>query len=189
MDYTLVNGELFHYGIKGQRWGIRRWQNEDGSLTPDGRKRYSGTYGPTDRGARHLQRDLNKFDKQQAYVIGDYEAYKQKANKYANKALNKMGKYGQEDKRAQKVSQKATKYLKKMLDSHSHLEEMEKKTWQMMANAHTLGYDVSSTKIARDAHKGMTYFDELMRYGNLNGVVIGNQFKVRRGTGRLSIGQ
>ena len=31
--------ELYHFGIKGQRWGIRRYQNKDGSLTPEGRKR------------------------------------------------------------------------------------------------------------------------------------------------------
>jgi len=31
---------LVHHGIKGQRWGIRRYQNEDGSLTPAGRKKY-----------------------------------------------------------------------------------------------------------------------------------------------------
>lgn len=31
---------LMHYGIKNQKWGIRRFQNEDGSLTPAGRKRY-----------------------------------------------------------------------------------------------------------------------------------------------------
>ena len=32
--------ELRHHGIKGMRWGIRRYQNKDGSLTPAGRKRY-----------------------------------------------------------------------------------------------------------------------------------------------------
>lgn len=31
--------ELTHHGIKGQRWGFRRFQNKDGSLTPAGRKR------------------------------------------------------------------------------------------------------------------------------------------------------
>ena len=30
-----------HHGIKGQKWGIRRYQNSDGSLTIEGRKRYS----------------------------------------------------------------------------------------------------------------------------------------------------
>lgn len=30
---------LMHHGIKGQRWGVRRYQNEDGSYTPAGKKR------------------------------------------------------------------------------------------------------------------------------------------------------
>ncbi len=31
---------LAHHGIKGMRWGVRRFQEEDGSLTPAGRRRY-----------------------------------------------------------------------------------------------------------------------------------------------------
>lgn len=31
--------ELYHWGIKGMKWGVRRYQNSDGSLTADGRKR------------------------------------------------------------------------------------------------------------------------------------------------------
>ena len=31
--------ELYHFGIKGQRWGIRRYQNPDGSLTAKGKRR------------------------------------------------------------------------------------------------------------------------------------------------------
>lgn len=33
--------ELYHHGIKGQRWGVRRFQNRDGSLTSKGRVRYN----------------------------------------------------------------------------------------------------------------------------------------------------
>lgn len=36
----LINGTLSHHGIKGMRWGVRRFQNKDGSLTPAGKKRY-----------------------------------------------------------------------------------------------------------------------------------------------------
>ena len=32
--------ELQHHGIKGQKWGVRRFQNKDGSLTPAGKRRY-----------------------------------------------------------------------------------------------------------------------------------------------------
>lgn len=39
--YTIVNGELYHYGTKGMKWGVRRYQNTDGSLTPAGVKRYA----------------------------------------------------------------------------------------------------------------------------------------------------
>ena len=39
-DVYLVQKELYHHGIKGQKWGVRRFQKKDGSLTPAGKKRY-----------------------------------------------------------------------------------------------------------------------------------------------------
>lgn len=38
-NYIYPN-ELYHHGIKGQKWGVRRFQNKDGSLTNKGKKRY-----------------------------------------------------------------------------------------------------------------------------------------------------
>lgn len=43
MDYTKIVQEddyIAHHGIKGQKWGFRRYQNPDGSLTEEGRRRY-----------------------------------------------------------------------------------------------------------------------------------------------------
>ena len=34
-----MENELYHFGIKGMRWGVRRYQNQDGSLTNAGKKR------------------------------------------------------------------------------------------------------------------------------------------------------
>lgn len=41
MDNMTYSDELQHWGIKGMRWGQRRYQNKDGSLTPAGKKRYN----------------------------------------------------------------------------------------------------------------------------------------------------
>ena len=34
-----MDDELYHHGIKGQRWGVRRYQNPDGTLTDAGKRR------------------------------------------------------------------------------------------------------------------------------------------------------
>lgn len=40
----MENTSLAHWGIKGMKWGRRRYQNADGSLTPAGKKRYDDSH-------------------------------------------------------------------------------------------------------------------------------------------------
>lgn len=47
IDDLISKDELYHHGIKGQKWGRRRYQNKDGSLTPEGRKRYADSIADT----------------------------------------------------------------------------------------------------------------------------------------------
>ena len=39
------SNELYHHGIKGMRWGVRRFQKKDGTLTNAGKKRYDDEDG------------------------------------------------------------------------------------------------------------------------------------------------
>ena len=55
MDY------LFHHGIKGQKWGVRRFENADGTLTEEGKKRYSALR--TRKDVEHIFGSFSKKDK------------------------------------------------------------------------------------------------------------------------------
>lgn len=79
-NYVIVNGELRHWGIKGQKWGQRRYQNKDGTLTPAGKKRYAKEMEKLKKeeqvlkNKRRTQAQLNKLETQRKRV----DALKQK---------------------------------------------------------------------------------------------------------------
>jgi len=56
--------ELYHHGIKGQKWGVRRYQNQDGSYTDEGRRR-RGFGSFEDRRARREQKRNEKLMRKQ----------------------------------------------------------------------------------------------------------------------------
>ena len=71
MVYKIVNGELYHWGLKGMKWGVRRYQNKDGTLTDAGKKRYyreadkAGYKEQSGTGARY--KIANKKGKKERY--------------------------------------------------------------------------------------------------------------------------
>lgn len=56
---------LYHFGIKGMKWGVRRYQNKDGSLTSAGKKRYSDN--PSDLSDDELKSRVQRLNLEKTY--------------------------------------------------------------------------------------------------------------------------
>jgi hypothetical protein len=70
-EYILTStGELYHYGIKGQKWGVRRYQNSDGTLTSAGKKRRKINYLSEAKGMSddELRSQVNRLNLERRYV-------------------------------------------------------------------------------------------------------------------------
>lgn len=63
--------ELYHYGVPGQKWGQRRFQNPDGSLTAEGVRRYGRMARRYDRLAKMYERQGNFYRKHGNRSLGN----------------------------------------------------------------------------------------------------------------------
>jgi hypothetical protein len=71
----LSESELCHHGIKGMKWGVRKYQNEDGSLTPAGKKRYYDT--------PELNKQKNELKSAQSAYKASRSAYSKAYDQYS----------------------------------------------------------------------------------------------------------
>ena len=78
---------LYHHGIKGQKWGVRRYQNKDGSLTNAGQKRYGISGAIRGHQIRSAEKGLSKVSSQQRQVkseLRELRGYENAARKNPN---------------------------------------------------------------------------------------------------------
>lgn len=108
VDTIILGEELTHHGIKGQKWGIRRFQNKNGSLTPAGRKRYDDDDDESDTlsGMRFIPDDQNSLKKALS---------KRKTDKQRKEALEKARATRAANKKAEEEKQKAEAARQKKL--------------------------------------------------------------------------
>ena len=72
-NYTPSSDELYHYGIIGMKWGIRRYQNPDGSLTPAGRRRLEKQDTKwAKKKSRKITAQAKKLSQRELDVYGNY---------------------------------------------------------------------------------------------------------------------
>ena len=74
----MSNEYLAHHGVKGQRWGVRRYQNEDGTRTAAGKKH---------------EKTLDSYDSNKSDSRLDYKQAKKDYNKAQLKAAARTGVY------------------------------------------------------------------------------------------------
>lgn len=124
---------LTHYGIKGQRWGIRRFQYENGSYTPEGKERYYKDY---DRGVKK-----GKYDNDPE--LRDLYAMEQK--EISDRAKKVWSSYSDQIQNNSRLLSKKDKALLGKLKSGEMLSEKEKagliKTYRSLSKQNGKVYD------------------------------------------------
>ena len=94
--------ELYHFGVKGMKWGVRRYQNKDGSLTTAGKKRiskdskiYKNKYKKTADAVKDYYDDLRKQNSYKNQQTGNQiQIYNYKKREKAQQYMNDLNLYG-----------------------------------------------------------------------------------------------
>ena len=125
-----LDDTLAHHGIKKQRWGFRRWQNEDGSLTEAGKRRYGRVEN------LNANRTLKDIAKDQKLTIKLERANKKLAIQRAKQQLIEVKKTNEQNKTAIKKTQEERRRIdldakereeaKRLAEKNRKKEEAEK---------------------------------------------------------------
>lgn len=146
-ELMAINGysedDLEHYGILGMKWGVRRYQNKDGSLTPAGKARYGDKYerkdnkpvakGKNTTSSVNAVEKTESVDEMRSRLMKNPNAYEVSKNidKFSTAELNEMANRSnamqrlRQDQRNQQMMELAENEadIKKKLDTFANFSK------------------------------------------------------------------
>lgn len=129
--------ELCHYGVQGMKWGTRRYQNEDGTLTEEGRRHYGRT----------MAKELNKNDRRIASAKAQERKHSLDAKKYRKKYKKAVSDENQgKAKKLKKKIREADSEKRKEMRRIQRIEEDNKDIVESLIEEN---YDVDISSIPR----------------------------------------
>lgn len=151
---THSSNELYHHGILGMKWGVRRYQNPDGSLTAAGKKRYGANTIETIGSAKGLQRRMNDVDQAMAFNKRKHAEGHSQATGYERKAQAEAEKRWTNQKKLRKYNNEVLKGSTKMHQAESQLKKGEKEIEMYKRMVKEKGYTLKSKEVQRSVVKG-----------------------------------
>ena len=149
MNY-IYTSELYHHGIIGQKWGRRRYQNSDGSLTEEGRIRYGKgaarfIKSSKERGIRKLDEKIHKTDSRIDRANKNLQSAKRQETNAGDEYLKAKTAY---DKTARKLDKTQNGLAAKLVGVNSFAERQFQKKLEKDRNK--LDFATTAYNRARD---------------------------------------